>query len=218
MGEMRLLINLGSFKPKNLIWFLLKSLVIHHIVFLGIKVGVTPTKEHYNVQLSLPPSPPKDKPKTIPRKGFLNRKLDLFPSKNNSHYSGKMGDSIPKSGGFTTAVTTNSLEDVKFKYASFFERIRAALQGPWSSKVRELIKEYYKKTGRPYQQQRVRVFIELDALGNLINCKVIGPSFSTQFDSIALNAFKEVSPFPNPPKDLIINGRVTFDWEFILYE
>jgi TonB family protein len=181
-----------------------------------IKLGVTPPKEYYNTQIALL-SPVEDKPKVIPKRVLL-KKLEMFPGKRNYHYDGKMSDFTPKSGDFTTTEVRNSLEDVKFKYASFFERIRTALQGPWSSKVRELIKDYYKRTGRPYQQQRVRVFIELDALGNLINCKVIGPSFSTQFDSIALSAFMEVSPFQNPPKDLIINGRVAFDWEFILYE
>jgi len=46
--------------------------------------------------------------------------------------------------------------------------------------------------------------------------RIIGTSGIKELDDAAIESFNEAGPFPNPPKGMIRNGRVTLEWGFVV--
>ena len=62
-----------------------------------------------------------------------------------------------------------------------------------------------------------RLVIVLNRFGELMKIRVKNSSGFRELDEAGMDAFKEASPFPNPPKDLINeSGEVKIHWDFVL--
>lgn len=75
------------------------------------------------------------------------------------------------------------------------------------------------RTGRNpanFGSKVTRLVITLDDKGILTRVQVRTTSGLEDLDDAAVDAFRAAAPFPNPPRDLIKNGIVQINWDFIL--
>jgi TonB family protein len=139
-------------------------------------------------------------------------KLSIFPSFKPSALSG-LKDTTSQNDTDGDKI----LNDEKLIYSTFFDRVRAQLDARWQSEVKALVLQYYTKQGIKIGQQMTRVFVTLNTNGMLIDIKILNHSTDAKLDALALEAFKQSIMFPNPPKDLIKDGKIVFDWHFLIY-
>lgn len=69
-----------------------------------------------------------------------------------------------------------------------------------------------------YRQVTVTIGITLNQKGELVDLRVVEPSFFPQYDEEALRTIRQSVPFPNPPDYLVQDdGLVYLPWSFHLY-
>ena len=105
-----------------------------------------------------------------------------------------------------------------FKFAGFLNRVKETVGRVWVQKVQS---EAGKRdpTGQLYSYKDRRTVVEftLDKSGEITDVKVAGSSGVPYLDEVAVDAFKVVQRFPNPPPGLIQeNGVVTLPFAFTL--
>jgi TonB family protein len=142
--------------------------------------------------------------------------------KGGGSYSGEPGALFKLSGSLKGKSSPQAvgeeedlLKDPKFVYTSFFDRVREKLD-IWQSSVRSKLADHYRKTGRVLNNKITKVIVSLDSSGKLVSVRIMAESGSEMLDQEALKAFRVAEPFPNPPKELIKDGIVSFDWSFVI--
>jgi protein TonB len=58
--------------------------------------------------------------------------------------------------------------------------------------------------------------VTLNEKGEIVKVKILGASGVKELDDAAVESFNEAGPFPNPPKDLLVNGHATIEWGFVV--
>ena len=107
-----------------------------------------------------------------------------------------------------------ALNAKKWKFATFFNRVKEQVRDHWRP-----ADEYQRRdpTGAIYgQQDRVTlVRVQLRPDGTLANIAVEHPSGVGFLDDVAVEAFKQAQPFPNPPHQLVdSSGLIQFGFGF----
>ncbi|MGZ6143166.1 MAG: energy transducer TonB family protein [Myxococcales bacterium] len=111
------------------------------------------------------------------------------------------------------------LNSRSFKYAGFLNRVKETVGRVWVQKVQD---EAGKRdpTGQLYSYKDRRTVIEftLDRQGEITDVKVAASSGVPYLDSVAVDAFRIVQRFPNPPPGLIPEhpGVVSLPFAFTL--
>lgn len=198
--------------------YVIKSLLIHLllIVWAAEKSAIIHSKpiaiEFINVD--------KLEPK-IHKDGNKARKVGNMVHKegNKAHNNPLFSISKPKNDSAVELLDSRMnlpLEDNKFKYSSFFDRVHEKLDSVWRMKAKELVLSYIKSTGRSIMVKTTVVIVQLDDDGKLLDIKLNISSGDPKVDLLALNAFQESGDFQNPPAELVKNGRVIFDWTFVI--
>ena len=134
-----------------------------------------------------------------------------------------------KKSGRTVSSTNDYLEDIplgdvtnlnttEYKFYGFYHRIRQKLEQFWGASLQEKAEEMIQQGRRvPASEEHITALrITLDAQGEIIAIKVLGSSGIKELDDAAIESFNEAGPFPNPPKDLIVDGQVTLEWGFVV--
>lgn len=106
----------------------------------------------------------------------------------------------------------------EFLYYSYFNRIKKKLRQHWEPLVHAKVRSMVKR-GREIASTgslATRVIITLDESGQLRRVQVSTTSGLEDLDDAAVEALQEAAQFPNPPKDLVREGFVTLNWDFIL--
>ncbi len=107
----------------------------------------------------------------------------------------------------------------EFLYYSYFNRIKKKLRQHWEPLVHAKVRSMVKK-GREIASTEnslsTRVIITLDDTGLLRRVQVSTTSGLEDLDDAAVEALQDAAQFPNPPKDLVREGFVTLNWDFIL--
>lgn len=129
----------------------------------------------------------------------------------------------------TVSSTNDYLEDIplgdvtnlnttEYKFYGFYHRIRQKLEQFWGASLQEKAEEMIQQGRRvPASEELITALrITLDAQGEIIAIKVLGTSGIKELDDAAIESFNEAGPFPNPPKDLIVDGQVTLEWGFVV--
>jgi protein TonB len=104
------------------------------------------------------------------------------------------------------------------KYYGFYHRIKQKLEDFWGRSVQEKA-EALAKQGRTIasdEQHVTALRIVMNELGEIVDVAVLGSSGVKELDDAAIESFNQAGPFPNPPKDLIVDGRVTIEWGFVV--
>jgi TonB family protein len=108
-----------------------------------------------------------------------------------------------------------ALNSKKWRFASFFNRVKRQVAEHWhpeeSYRQRDPTGMIY---GRKNRYTELRIQLKPD--GRLGNVAVYQPSGLDFLDDVAVEAFKEAAPFPNPPRQLIeANGLISFGFGFL---
>jgi len=108
------------------------------------------------------------------------------------------------------------LNSREFKYATFFNRVKRGVSQHWGPRVGE---EYRRHDpyGNIYgvRDRHTLLDIALDGKGALVDVEVASSSGVQFFDDVAIQSFRDASPFPNPPTGLVEpDGRIHFQFGF----
>lgn len=110
------------------------------------------------------------------------------------------------------------LNTVEYKFYGFFHRIRQKLEQFWGKSIQEKSVALFRSGRRmPASQDLVTSLqVTLNAKGEIIAVKILGASGVRELDDAAVESFNQAGPFPNPPKDLLIDGKATIEWGFVV--
>ena len=107
-----------------------------------------------------------------------------------------------------------ALNSKRWRFASFFNRVKRQVAEHWHPD------EVYRQrdpTGAVYGRRNryTELRIQLKPDGRLSNVALAQPSGLEFLDDEAVEAFKQAEPFPNPPRQLIENGTISFGFGFL---
>jgi protein TonB len=110
------------------------------------------------------------------------------------------------------------LNTVEFKFYGFYHRIRQKLEQYWGRSIQEKSHSLFRSGRRmPASQDYITSLqVTLNAKGEIVKVKILGASGVKELDDAAVESFNEAGPFPNPPKDLLVNGQATIEWGFVV--
>jgi TonB family protein len=108
----------------------------------------------------------------------------------------------------------NLLNTRRFKYWDFFQRVKDRVQSEWQPGV---VWRSRDPNGQRYGiKPRLTVLrVTLDPEGAVKQLQVARTSQLGFLDDEASRAFSAAGPFPNPPRDLVRNGEVEFQFGFM---
>jgi TonB family protein len=111
-----------------------------------------------------------------------------------------------------------NLNTAEYKYYGFYHRIRQRLEQFWGRSLHEKANQMIKDGRRvPASDELITALeITLDARGEITAIRIMGSSGIKELDDAAIESFNEAGPFPNPPKGLIVNGKVKIEWGFVV--
>lgn len=117
----------------------------------------------------------------------------------------------------TSAQTMLSTRE--FIYFSYYNRIKKQLQQYWEPKIKDKVVHLFRQ-GRQIASagdRITRLRITLDKNGTLVGVAVLGQSGVMELDDVAIEAFRQAAPFPNPPAGIVeSDGTIKIEWSFIL--
>ncbi len=131
------------------------------------------------------------------------------------------GRSVSSTNDYVENVPLGDLTQLntqEFKFYGFYHRIREKLEQFWGRTIQEKA-ELMHKAGRHIAREGeviTALRVTLDALGEIIAITVVGPSGIREMDDAAIEAFNQAGPFPNPPKGMIVEGKVVLEWGFVV--
>jgi len=105
-----------------------------------------------------------------------------------------------------------------FKFASYLNRIKETVGRVWAQKVQDA-QMSRDPTGRIYGFKDRRTIVEyvIDKDGEVKDVRVESSSGVAYLDEVAVDAFRQVERFPNPPAGLIqADGLVKMNFSFLL--
>lgn len=111
-----------------------------------------------------------------------------------------------------------NLNTIEYKYYGFYHRIKQKLEQFWGRSLYDKA-EQMAKAGRrvPASEDLITALqVTLDQNGEILAVRIIGTSGIKELDDAAIESFNEAGPFPNPPKGLVHNGKVTLEWGFVV--
>lgn len=111
-----------------------------------------------------------------------------------------------------------NLNTVEYKYYGFYHRIRQKLEQFWGRSIQEKAAQLAQRGSRvPASEELITALqITLDHQGEVIAIKVVGTSGVKELDDAAIESFNDAGPFPNPPRELVVDGKVTLEWGFVV--
>lgn len=110
------------------------------------------------------------------------------------------------------------LNTQEYKYFGFYNRIRERLENFWGTSVKAKSEELFKSGRRfPASENYVTsLVITIDTNGVIQDVKVKSSSGVKELDDAATESFNKAGPFPNPPKELVRNGKAVIEWGFVV--
>lgn len=110
------------------------------------------------------------------------------------------------------------LNTVEYRFYGFFHRIRQKLEQHWGNTLREKSEALFRSGRRmPASQDLITSLqVTLNDRGEIVAVKILGASGVKELDDAAIESFNQAGPFPNPPKDLLVNGKAVIEWGFVV--
>jgi len=110
------------------------------------------------------------------------------------------------------------LNTVEYKFYGFYHRIRQKLEQFWGKSIQEKAANIFRSGRRlPASENLITSLqVTMNEKGEIIKVKILGASGVKELDDAAIESFNEAGPFPNPPKELLVNGTATIDWGFVV--
>lgn len=126
------------------------------------------------------------------------------------------------------AVRSDHIEDIplgditqlntsEYRFYGFLERFKKQMEGHWRLKVREFFeKNAYGRLPASKAQFATDLVISLNSRGQVIDIDVDRSSGVQALDEIAISAIYRAGAFPNPPKEMVVDGKITIPFGFVL--
>lgn len=134
--------------------------------------------------------------------------------------SGENSRSISSTNDYLEEVPLGDLTElntVEYKYYGFYHRIRQKLEQFWGRSIQETAEELMQEGRSIASEDHITsLIVVMNSQGKIMEVTVRGASGVREFDEAAIRSFNEAGPFPNPPKDLIVKGRVIIEWGFVV--
>jgi TonB family protein len=110
------------------------------------------------------------------------------------------------------------LNTVEFKFYGFYHRIRQKLEQFWGKSIQEKAHGLFRAGRRlPANEDLITSLkITMNEKGEIVDVKVLGASGVKELDDAAIESFNQAGPFPNPPKELLVKGKATIEWGFVV--
>jgi protein TonB len=110
------------------------------------------------------------------------------------------------------------LNTVEYKHYGFFHRIRQKLEQFWGRSIQEKAEAIFRSGRRlPASENLItNLQVTLNDKGEIVAVKIVGASGVKELDDAAIESFNQAGPFPNPPTELLVNGKATIDWGFVI--
>lgn len=110
------------------------------------------------------------------------------------------------------------LNTVEYKYYGFFHRIRQKLEQFWGRSIHSKADALFRSGRRlPASENLITSLqVTLNEKGEIVGVKILGASGVKELDDAAIESFNQAGPFPNPPRDLLVNGKATIEWGFVV--
>lgn len=109
------------------------------------------------------------------------------------------------------------MNTVEFKFYGFYHRIRQKLEQFWGKSIQEKSQQIFRSGRRIASQDYITSLqVTLNEKGEIVKVKILGASGVKELDDAAIESFNEAGPFPNPPKDLLVNGKAVIQWGFVV--
>lgn len=182
------------------------------------------------VAKSEPPAAEAKEMKTFANGDFdLGKKKTIGKAKTLQDLKSTSFEDVSRQAFASVSQTNDHIKDVvagaetqlntrEFLYYTYFNRIKKKLRQHWEPIIHEKVRGLVRK-GRELasnSSSTTRLIITLDAHGGLSRVQVVTTSGVQDLDEAAIEALKVAAPFPNPPKDLITDGIVQINWDFVL--
>lgn len=152
----------------------------------------------------------------------LPKKMDRSPASVKGMENGDpLSQGLSASNDYVEEMTLGDfthLNTVEFKHYGFFHRIRQKLEQFWGRSIQEKAHAVFRQGRRlPASQDLITSLqITLNEQGQIIAVKILGTSGVKELDDAAIESFNQAGPFPNPPKDLLVNGKAVIEWGFVV--
>ncbi|WPU63234.1 energy transducer TonB family protein [Peredibacter starrii] len=110
------------------------------------------------------------------------------------------------------------LNTVEYKYYGFYHRIKQRLEQFWGRSIQEKAQQLAKagRTVASDDELVTSLQITMNHLGEVLEISITGASGIKELDDAAIESFNQAGPFPNPPKGLLQDGKVTIEWGFVV--
>ncbi len=110
------------------------------------------------------------------------------------------------------------LNTVEYKFYGFYHRIRQKLEQFWGKSIQEKAHNLFRAGRRlPASEDLITSLrITMNAKGEIIHIKILGASGVKELDDAAIESFNQAGPFPNPPSELLVDGKATIEWGFVV--
>ena len=112
------------------------------------------------------------------------------------------------------------LNTKEFRYYSYFSRMKEQLYWRWTSLFREELSALSAQIKKAHQQNlfHTSLYVYLSPEGEIQDISVVKSSGVDSIDDLALYAFMQSAPFPNPPQGLVEeDGYIHIRQSFNLY-
>ena len=113
---------------------------------------------------------------------------------------------------------TTNLNTIKYKYYSFYQRIKNKLEQYWGNSLRSKAIILKNKGYRIIANENhiTGIIVKMNEKGKIISIVVKNTSGYKELDDAAVESFNKAGPFPNPPEGLIKEGVVLLEWGFVV--
>jgi len=109
-----------------------------------------------------------------------------------------------------------ALNAKRWKFATFFNRVKEQVRNQWKP-----VDEFRRRdpTGAIYgsQDRLTQLHVQLRPDGSLAKVSVAQTCGVDFLDDTAMEAFKQAQPFPNPPRQLVVQATGLIDFDFGFY-
>lgn len=108
------------------------------------------------------------------------------------------------------------LNTSEFKFYGFYYRIKQRLEQHWGNSLREKARTLTRRSMASSVDRVTALVVILDSLGRIVNVHLKSTSGVEELDAAAIESFNKAGPFPNPPKEMLENGKAKIEWGFVV--
>ena len=111
-----------------------------------------------------------------------------------------------------------ALNTKEYLYFGYHQRIRTRLEHEWTHLLKETLTKFY-RSGRQLASETeytTKLMVVLNDRGEITHVKILNMTGTQELEDVAVRAFNQAGPFPNPPSGLVKNGEIEVPWELKL--